>query len=144
MAEKRIKGQEVTLNIIEDGQLQGRIAAQKDAEVRFELEVLESDFLGDKTTRFDSVFKGMSIRTAGELANRTAIDLFQRIVLKAQRRVGGALTVEIVMVLVFPNGDLVLISIPDIDFTAIPVTVGGRTEFLEFTLEGKASDFQIL
>lgn len=141
---QRIKGQETIMTVQRDGEPQLRIDSIQDAEVTFEMEVLEEGYLGETANRYDAIYNGMSIRLAGHLTNRQLIDLTEAIVLKAQRRTGGAVRIDVAMTLVFPGGDLVTILIVDVHFQSVPVTDGAREDYVGFTLEGKASEFQLI
>ena len=141
---QRLKGQETVVTILKDGELQLRIDSISDAEVTFELEILEEGYLGETSNRFDSIFNGMTIRATGHLTNTQLITLADAIVSRAQRRAGGAVRVDMAMSLVFPGGDLVTIAIPDAQFQSIPISDGGREEYVEWTLEAKASEFELI
>lgn len=143
MPQQRIKGQETIITILQDGDLRSRIDSITDAEVSFDLEILEEGYLGETANRFDAIFNGMGIKLTGHLTNKQFIDFTQAIVGRAQRRAGGAIQIDIATTLVFPGGDLVNIGIPDVQFGAVPFSDGGREEYVEWTLEGKASEFEI-
>lgn len=143
MPQQRIKGQETIITIIKDGDLQARIDSISDSEISFDLEILEEGYLGETGNRFDAIFNGMTIRLTGHLTNKQMIDLTEAIVNRAKRRAGGAGRIDIATTLVFPGGDLVNIGIPDVQFGAFPFNTGGRSEYVQFTIEGKASDFEI-
>ncbi len=140
---QRIKGQETIVTILSDGDLQARIDSIRDAEVTFDLEILEEGYLGETANRFDAIFNGLTVRLTGHLTNKQFIDLTQAIVGRAQRRAGGAGRIDIATTLVFPGGDLVNIGIPDVQFGGIPISTGGRQEYTEWTLEAKASEFEV-
>lgn len=143
MPQQRIKGQETIITILQDGDLRSRIDSITDAEVTFDLEILEEGYLGETSNRFDAIFNGMSIKLTGHLTNKQFIDFTQAVVARAQRRQGGAVQIDIATTLVFPGGDLVNIAIPDIQLGGVPFSDGGREEYVEWTLEGKASEFDI-
>lgn len=144
MPQQRIKGQETVVTVMLDGQLQARIDSISDAEVTFELEILEEGYLGETANRFDSIFNGMTIRAVGHLTNIQLIELANAIVQRAQRRAGGAVRIDMALSLVFPGGDLITIAIPDVQFQSIPVADGGREEYVQWTLEAKASEFELI
>ncbi len=144
MPQQRIKGQETVVTVMLDGQLQARIDSISDAEVTFELEILEEGYLGETANRYDSIFNGMTIRAVGHLTNTQLITLAEAIVARAQRRAGGAVRIDMALSLVFPGGDLVTIAIPDVQFQSIPVSDGGREEYVQWTLEAKASEFELI
>lgn len=140
---QRIKGQETIITILVDGELQARIDSIKDSEVSFDLEILEEGYLGETANRFDSIFNGMTVRLTGHMTNRAFVQFVEAVVAKAQRRAGGAVRIDVATTLVFPGGDLVNIGVPDCSFGPAPLTTGGRSEYGEWTLEAKASEFEI-
>lgn len=141
---QRLKGQDTIVTILKDGDLQARISAIQSCEVSFDLDLLEEDYLGEVASRFDSIFKGCTVRISIHHENRQGIDMIDAIVKKAQRRAGGATQIDVATTLVFPNGDLVTIGLQDVQFGPAPVNSGGRAEYVETSYEGKASDYELL
>ena len=140
----RIKGQEVSIAILLDGTLQTEIDTVQSAEIEFELELMEEGYLGETSDRVDSVFKLMRIALTGHVSNSTYLDLANAIVLRAQNRAGAATRIDIVGTFAFPDGSLRSLIIPDVYFEAIPINIGGRAEFIEFNLNGKARGYRII
>lgn len=137
----RLKGQDVSLAIMQDGTLESEIDTIQSAEIEFELELLEEGYLGETSDRVDSVFKTMRIEVKGHVSSTAYLDLANGIVLRAQRRAGAAVRIDIVGTFVFPDGGIRSIIIPDVHFEAIPLSIGGREEFVDFTLSGKARGY---
>lgn len=144
MPQQRIKGQETVMTVLKDGELQARIDSISNSEIVFELDVLAEDYIGETSERYDTIFKGMTVKIEGHMTNKQVIDLADSVVAKAQRRSGGATRIDIAMTLIFPGGDLVTISVPDVSWQSIPVTNGGRAEYVNFSMEGKASEFELI
>lgn len=144
MVQQRIKGQETVVTILSDGEFQARIDSIASAEITFELEVLEEGYLGETSNRYDSIFNGMSLSLSGHLTNRQFIQLSQAIVNRAQRRTGAAARIDVGLTLAFPGGDLVTLAIPDVQFGPIPFNDSSRSDYVEFTLEGSSSEFEII
>ena len=141
---QRIKGQETIITILKDGELQARIDSVSEAEVTFELDVLEEGYLGETSNRYDSIFNGMTIRVSGHMTNLQIVDLAEAIVNRAARRAGGATRIDIAITLIFPGGDLRTINIPDAQFQSVPISDGSRSDYVGFTLEAKASEFEFI
>jgi hypothetical protein len=144
MPQQRIKGQEVAMSILQDGQLLTRIETISSSTIEFELDQLEEGYLGEVSMRYDSIFNGVSVALKGHMTNMQAIDLAQAIVARAQRRSGGAVRIDVVGSFAFPNGDFPTICISDVYFESVPFEIGGRDEYLEFSLSGKASEFSVI
>jgi len=144
MPEQRVKGQETILTIIKDGELQARIDSISDTETTFMLESLEEEYLGETSARYDAIFKGMRIRISGHMTNRQVIDFADTVVAKAQRRAGGANRIDMATTFIFPNGDLVTVNLPDLNFAEVPVNTGGRSDYVQFQLEAMTGDYELL
>ena len=141
---QRIKGQEVIISIIVDGELQTRIDSIQDASIEFDLEILNEGYLGETADRYDEIFNGVSFECSYHLSNQQALILAQAIANKAQRRAGGAVRIDVAGTFAFPNGDFPSLLLPDLSFGAIPFDVGGRGEYVKGSLTGKGSGFKIV
>lgn len=143
-ASARVKGQEVAIAIQVDGVLNTQIDTIQSCEIEFELELLEEGYLGETFNRVDSVYNTCRVKMTGHCNSQAYFELAEAIVARAQHRTGGAVRIDVVGSFAFPNGDFPTIAIPDVHFQGIPFTLGGRGEFVEFTLEGKASGYTLL
>jgi len=143
-AAQRAKGQEVSIAITVDGALQTQIDTIQSAEIEFEQELLEEGYLGETSDRVDSVFKLIRVNLTGHANSQAYLELADAIVARSQRRAGGLVRVDIIGSFAFPNGDFPSIVIPDVYFENLPFNIGGRNEFIEFTLAGKASNYKII
>ena len=144
MPAQRIKGQEVSMTITVDGTLQTRIDTIHSAEIEFEMDLLEEGYLGETSDRPDSIFKLMRVNIEGHINSQAYFELADAIVKRAQRRAGGAVQIDVIGSFAFPNGDFPSIVVPDVYFEGIPFNIGGRDEFVPFTLSGKASNYDII
>lgn len=144
MPGQRIKGQETIVSIIKDGDLQVRIDSITETTTTFMLELLEEEYLGDISSRYDSIFKGMKVSLSGHCTNKQFLELTDSIVRKAQRRAGGAVRIDIATTWVFPNGDLVSVNLPDVHFGEVPVETGSRSGYVQFSLEAQGGDYELL
>lgn len=144
MPTQRIKGQEVFLSILVDGVLQVRIDTIQSADFEFEMDLLEEDYLGETSTRYDSIFKGVAITVEGHATNQQFLDLTRAVVQRAQRRAGAPVRIDIAGSFAFDNGDFPTIAVQDIYFESVPIQTGARDEYVSFTFTAKGSDFQVL
>lgn len=143
-AAQRVKGQEVSIAITVDGALQTQIDTIQSAEMEMEQDLLEEGYLGETSDRVDSVFKLMRIQLTGHANSQAYFELADAIARRSQRRAGGLVRLDIVGSFAFPNGDFPSVIIPDVFFEGIPFNIGGRDEYVEFTLSGKASNYKII
>lgn len=141
---QRIKGQEVAVSVIVDGALQVQIDTIQSAEIEFEQELLEEGYLAETADRVDSVFKLIRVNLTGHVNSGAYLELMDAIVARSQNRAGGAVRIDVVGSFAFPNGDFPSIVISDVYFENLPLNIGSRSEFVEFTLAGKASSYTII
>ena len=144
MPQQRIKGQETLITVQQDGVPKLRVDTISDTECIFELDILQEGYIGETSDRFDSIFKGMTVRVSGHMTNRQVIDIADAIAQRAQRRAGGAVRFDLTTTLVFPNGDIVSILVPDVHFQSVPITTGSREDYVGFSWEGKASEYELI
>lgn len=140
----RIKGQEVALSISIDGALQTTIDTIQSAELEWEMDLLEEGYLGETSDRVDSIYKLMRVNLEGHVSNRGYVELADAIVQRAQRRAGAPVKIDVVGTFRFPDDTVLSILVPDVYFESIPLSIGGRDEFVSFTLAGKARGYQLL
>ena len=57
---QRIKGQEVTVRFVQDGQVKAELNDIRSFEVGMQLEVLKEGYLGEFTDRRDDVYRGVT------------------------------------------------------------------------------------
>jgi hypothetical protein len=136
---QRIKGQEVSIKVVKDGNIVAEVNDIRSFEVGMQLEVLKEGYLGEFTDRRDDVFRGVSGKMDVHMESGSVFDLFRDLIQRSQRRTAGV-TVNIQAQLQFPNGNLKLVNINDCFFGEIPLTVGGRSEYVTFTLNFEAQD----
>ena len=144
MAELRLKGQETAVIVIEDGEPQLTITAIRNTDISFDLEQLEEGYLGETFNRMDSVFNTMSIKFEAHMVRKTLILLADKIVARAKRRVGGVTRIDVLTTLIFPEGDLISIGIRDVQFAPIPISIASRTDYVTQTMDGKASEYELV
>lgn len=134
---ERIRGQENFILVVVNEVLVDRIDSITEFEYTVEMETQEENFLGESQPRFDSIGKGTSFRISGQMANDEFFSLQDSIVGVAERRAGTTTKIDIGSSYVFPNGDIVNLSFRNCFFGPIPVTTGGREDFISWSLEGK-------
>ena len=143
MPSLRLKGQEVSVQLIKDNLVQADITDVRSFDVSIQMETMSEGYLGELTDRRDDVFRGCSGTIAFHIENTAAFDLFQSIVDRAKRRVPGT-QINVKGALRFPNGQQKLIVVNDVYFGEIPFNVGGRTDYVEFSLPFEAADIRFL
>jgi len=139
MASQRIKGQEVEVLVLVNGQVQNTLLNNKSFEFMMQTETLEEGYLGEKTDRYDEIFKGFS--GSGEFDNSEAglSDFFLAIQNRAARRNPGTI-VNIKATLNYPNGDRKRWIFQDCFFDPMGLSFGGRDQYGSTKLDFKCSN----
>ena len=143
MSSNRIKGQEVEILLVVDGQIQDTITDVRSFEVAAKLETKEEAYLGEKTNRYDEIFNGVRGRLELHFETASVFDLMKSIIDRAKRRTPGT-QINIKATLNFPNGDKSRVLISDAFFGEIPIGFGSRSDYGTFGLDFQASDLAVL
>lgn len=139
-ASPRLKGQEVSLLLIQDS---APLQTMRDF-VSFEseemLEIIREGYLGETTDRRDMVYRGFSGKCEMHIENRAYLDFRQAMVDKARRRTIGP-RVNIKNTLNFPGAGRVTILLQDVSFGPMPLNVANRAAYVNvsLTFEGASS-----
>ncbi len=144
MPQQRLRGQETIVTILANGDVLTKIAAIKDCEITFKLEVKVEQFLGETAPRPDMIYMGCTVKLTGQLDNKAFFKLVDIIVKRARRQLGPGTRVDIGTTFRFDNGEIVTCIFPDLAFADIPLNIGGRDEYAEWTLDGTGGDFTIV
>lgn len=139
MANPRLKGQEISILLIRDGETLDTLTDIRSFEMSFQLEQKDDGFLGETTNRKDSVFNGVTFQMEMHTSNNAVWKLAKDIIDKARRRVPGV-KINIKGAFNYPDGTRVRLLIPDAEFGEIPISAGGRGEFITVRLSGSASE----
>lgn len=143
MADQRIKGQEVEVIIIVDGEAQDTITDVRSFEIAVKTELKEEGYLGEKTNRYDEIFNGIRGRMELHFENQDIFDLFTSVKDRAKRRTPGT-QINLKATLNFPNGERPRVFIPNVFFGEMPMNFGGRGDYGTVGLEFSAEDFDNL
>ena len=140
---QRLKGQEIDLVIIVDGKPQRTLTDIRECEIEWQLEKKSEGYLGETTNRKDSIFTGISGSLSMHLESEGIFDFISKIIERARDRTAGT-KINLKMTLRYPSGDRPKIIIPDVEFGAIPLSVGGRSEYANVKLDFEASEAQVI
>lgn len=138
---QRIKGQEVTINIMKDGNLENSLVDILDFNMEILLETKTQGYLGETTNRHDDLFNGVKFDIELHLHNGDWFDFQSAIVDRARRKTPDT-EFNIVCTAVFPNGEERSITIPDAKFGAQPLSISQRGDYVKVKLDGMADDYQ--
>lgn len=143
MADQRIKGQETTVIIVENGNPLNTIRDIQSMDMEAALEIISEGYLGETTLRKDEKYNGYSGSIGMHFSNPEILNLTRRIIDRARRRDPG-LKINIQTTLQFPNGVRTRVILKDCFFGAIPMSFGGQGEYGSVTLPFEGSDFSVI
>lgn len=140
---QRIKGQEVEVLILADGAPRASLFAIRSFEITLQHEIMSEGYLGETTNRRDAIFNGISGRMEAHVDSKEFLDFFFEVVNKARRRTPGT-KINIKASLNFPNGDRPRILIPDVEFGALPLNFGSRSDYGSVSLDFEAATASVI
>lgn len=136
---QRIKGQEVTVIIVRDGNLEAEMTDIMNFEVSDEYEIKVQGFLGETTNRHDYIFNGCKGSMEMQLHSQQWFLLKKAIKDKA-RRVTPDTEINISATLFFPNGETPSVLMPNVSFGPLPTNVSARGDYVKVKLEFAVDD----
>ncbi len=138
----QIRGEEVQIRVIENNALIATFTAIESCTWTVLLEILESEFLGETTKRYDEIFKGCGVEFVVQPESTDFLKLIQAIQSRATRRTAQANSrIDLHMAFNFPNLQRPRVTISDLKFGEIPVSIPGRAEYAKVSFNAKASNF---
>jgi len=140
---QRIKGQEVEILLLLNGEPLATLFDVRSFEVTLQQEILSEGYLGETTNRRDSIFRGVRGRFEAHVESDDFLNFFSQIVDKSRRRVAGTV-VNIKVTLNFPNGDRPRILIPDVEFGDLPLSFGSRSDYGTVSVDFEASEYSVI
>ncbi len=135
MAQQRIKGQEVSILISVDDDLQTELTDIQNFNIELDIELLEQGYLGEGNSRYDEIFKGAKFDFEMHTHSQDCLVLAQAVLDRASRKTPNTVF-NIVATLSYPNGDTPVVTLPDCHFGALPINIPGRTEYVKIKVQG--------
>ena len=139
---QRIRGQETEIRLIKDGVMYDTITKITKFSVEPMLEVKSQGFLGGTTEEKDDIFNGWKFSCEAQLDGVEWFDMQQAIIKRAQRLTPDV-QFTIASTLYFPSGDTRIIVISDAKFSAAPIDIPERKDYVSVKLEGEVSNASI-
>ena len=139
----RLKGQEVSIKWLIDGNVDEEVDTIKDCEVTIDKELLEEKYLGETAKQYDSVYSGVKCSGTMHVRRAKILRIIAKDVQKARKRAGGFTQVDITVSLAMPDGEIVTIIIESVEFGPWPISIGGSAEFVEVKWECSGSEFRL-
>jgi len=138
-ANPRLKGQDVSIRILQDAQAATQIDSIGSFNDSTELAILEQGFLGEFVNRFDDILNGFGGDMEIQLTASNWTTLRQAMIDRATRSVLGTVF-NVVRVDLFDNGDSITWTYTDVKWGAMPTTVSARGDFVKVKLSFKCSE----
>ena len=140
---QRIKGQEVEVTILKNGEPQENILFFRSLEVRIGTEILEEGYLGMTSNKFDTIYNGVRGSTEGHMDSPEAMNIVKTLVEKAQRRNANT-KVNMKAVFNYPNGQRARLVLIDVEFGELPISFGSRKDYGMLRLDFASDKLQIV
>ena len=141
MALARIKGQEVEILLVVNGEIQSALTDIQSFEFNQELETTEEGYLGEKGNRYDEFYKGYSGSVSLHNHSPDLFTFFDFVKDRAQRREPGTI-VNIKATLNYPSGERQRVLLQDAFFDTMGLSFGSRSEYGATTLNFKGTEFR--
>lgn len=136
---QRLKGQEVTVIITRDGNLESELTDILSFNITLKSEVLSQGFLGEKFDRYDDIYKGCDFDLEMHTHSQDWIPFCKALLDRQQRKVPN-LVFNIVATLNYPSGETPTVTLPDVKFGPVPINIGGRADYAKHKFEGSTSE----
>jgi hypothetical protein len=140
---QRIKGQEVEVLLLVDGEPQNSLSNVRSLTVTPRFELKEEQYLGETSMRFDEIFNGVSFSFSVHFGDAGVLDFMTVVKDRAERRLPGTI-INMKATLNFPNGTRRKVILRDCFFGDMPIAFGSRSDYGEFSIDGRAQDIQLL
>jgi hypothetical protein len=135
----RLKGQEISIRVVDDGQLVSQIDSIGTFNDNVKFELKEDGFLGETTNRYDEVFNGFGFDFEYQPTAATHLELTERIAARARRDVPNR-TFNIVRTDFFANGQSAIVTYIDVKWGPTGTSIAGKNEFVKVKMEGGCSE----
>jgi hypothetical protein len=136
---QRIKGQEVSVFVAGPDGDEDSFENIGDLEISVNLEILEEGYLGQVANEYDDIFNGVTGKISAHLSRSAYFRFQQKVQDRAQRRTPADEKFNIGARLSFPNGETARVTIEDVKFGPLPLTVGGRKEYVDVPIDFASS-----
>lgn len=139
MTDQRIKGQEVSVRIIQDGVVVQEIDSIANLNESTALELKEAGYLGETTNRFDEILNGFGGDMEINLTRANWIQLELAVIRRARRETPGTVF-NVVVTDLFPNGESLVKVYQNVFWGEMPKSVPGRGDYVKPKLQFKCSE----
>lgn len=139
MADQRIKGQEVSIRVIQAGNLVAEIDSVSAFNDEVSLELKEAGFLGETVNRFDEILNGFGGDMEFHVAKANWNLLVSAIIDRATRRTPDVIF-NVVRTDFYPNGDSAVYTYQDVKWGPIPTSIASRGDYVKPKMQFKCEE----
>lgn len=142
MATERLKGQDVTIIVVQNSVVQDTLNCVKNFNGELSFEVLTAKYLGEKTNRTDMIFNGAKFDFELDTYTQDWISFVQAAQAKAKRTAPNNVF-NITGVFQYPNGDTPAMLFADASFGPMPINTADRGSYLKHKIQGASDDVNL-
>ena len=142
-AQQRLRGQECTLIIIRDGEVETELTDIASFNWSAVAESMATGFLGERTERTDDIYKHCKGDFELQLHSAAAWTNFRAAVKARQQRITPDVQFNIALVESYPNGDEQTITFSDVKFAEFPQSIGSRTDYVKVKIDFMCDDYSV-
>jgi hypothetical protein len=139
VAKNRLKGQEVSIRIVNDGELVEAISSFGSLEESEDQELLQDGFLGEVVDEYDEAYHGDKFTLEFQVRDAQWRTLWKAIKDRAQRRTPNV-QFNVVVTDLYPAGDTEITTYGDVKWGPRSKSTGSRKDFVKLKMEGASSD----
>ena len=135
----RLKGQEISVRVLQDGKLIASIDSVASFNEEVDLEIKSDGFLGESVNRFDEILNGFGGDFEMQLTSSAFSTFQEAIIARATRRTPNVVF-NVVRTDLYPNGDSAIFTYKNVFWGAQPTSVGARGEYVKAKANFKCSE----
>lgn len=139
MSEQRLKGQEVSIRVINSGVVVAAIDTVSSFNEEVDIELKSAGYLGEFVNRFDEIFNGFGGDMEINVTKASWNELQQSVIARAQRKQPD-LVFNVIRTDFFPNGDSTIYTYHDVNWGPMPSSVASRGDYVKPKLSFKCSE----
>lgn len=136
---QRLKGQEVSIRVIQAGNVVNELSIISAFNDNVALEIKEAGYLGETVNRFDEILNGYGGDFESHLNRAEWNNFVQAVIDRAERRTPDV-QFNVVRVDFFPNGDSSVYTYTDVFWGGIPTSVPTRGDYVKVRGEFRCSE----
>ncbi len=137
--EQRLKGQEVSIRVVQGGNVVNTIDSVSAFNEQVALEIKESGYLGETVNRFDEILNGFGGDFEFHVSKSSWQELEFAIIARATREQPD-LEFNVVRTDFYPNGDTAISTYRDVFWGPIPKNIPARGDYVKPRMEFRCSE----